>query len=113
MNVVGTWLNIELGLKLTLAFITVAFTEFIYLTSSIDDLLFASEEWVALRAHINTHRIITISRTCNEGISAATGYVNFLVIWMYVCFHDLIIRYEFLSRARGSYATINSNSSAS
>ena len=57
----GTLFNDEQGLKLTLAFVAVALTEFIYLAGSIDNLLFTCEEWMALRAHINAHGIIAIS----------------------------------------------------
>lgn len=97
MDVVGTLLIIEQSWKPTLIFVAVAFTELINLTGSIHDLLFTSKEWMALGAYINAHGIIAISRTCNKGIPTATGHVYFLVIWMYVCFHDLIIHNGFLS----------------
>ncbi len=61
MKVVGTLFNDKQGLKHMLAFIAVTFTEFIYLAGSIYDLLFTSEKWMALRAHIYTHSIIAIS----------------------------------------------------
>ncbi len=75
-----------------LAFVTVSLTELIYLPGGIDNLLLAREKWMALRAYIDAHRIISISRTGYERVSTATGYVNLLVIWMYICFHDLIIQ---------------------
>jgi hypothetical protein len=58
---VGTLFNDEQRLKLGLAFAAVALTELIDLTGSIDNLLFTSEEWMALRAHIYAHGIIAIS----------------------------------------------------
>jgi len=76
------------GKDLVLAFVAVTFAEFINLTGSIHNLLFTRKEWMALRAYIDTHSIIAICGACNKGIPTAAGYVNFLVIWMYVCFHD-------------------------
>ncbi len=73
-----------------LAFVAVTFAEFIYLTGSIYNFLLTRKEWVALRAYIETQGIIAICGTCNECIPATAGNVNVLVIWMYVCFHDLI-----------------------
>jgi len=73
-----------------LAFVAETFAEFIYLTGSIYNLLLTRKEWVALRAYIETQGIIAICGTCNESTPATAGNVNFLVIWMYVCFHDLI-----------------------
>ena len=71
-----------------LAFFTVTFTEFIYLTSGINNLLFACEKRVALGTDINTHCITTVGRTCGKGVATATCHGHFLVVWMDTWFHD-------------------------
>ena len=52
-----------------LRFITEAFVEFVDLTGSIKNFLFACIERVALRTNVDAHVILTIGGTCGECIA--------------------------------------------
>jgi hypothetical protein len=73
---------------LCLALFPIAFTEFVYLTGSVYNLLLSSEEGMAFRADINAHGVIAISRACDKSIAATTAYVYVMVLGMDVCFHN-------------------------
>ena len=72
-------------------FTAVAFFEFVYLSGSINDFLFASEKRMTQWAHIDMHWFGTIGRACGKSIPTAACDCNVLVAWMYVWFHYWVV----------------------
>lgn len=61
--------------------------EFVHATSGIHDFLFASVEWVALRANLDIEVFFFHYRLSNEFVAARASYVHFVIIWMNILFH--------------------------
>jgi len=69
---------------------TVFFTELVYTSAGIDDLLLARIKWVTCGAHFNAE-ILAERRACNELIATTTCDLDVVVIGMNVGFHDLAL----------------------
>ena len=81
-------LDVKYKSEIRLTFLAVAFAEFIDLSCGINNFLFTCKERVTLRTNIYTHCVVSICRTSSEGIPTATGYINLLVFWMNIRFHN-------------------------
>jgi hypothetical protein len=70
---------------------TEAFVEFLDLASAIQHFLLTGIERVAFRAYFDMHFIFTVGRAGFEVVATAASHVNFLVRWVYFCFHHCFL----------------------
>lgn len=78
--------------------------EFLDLSGTIQNLLFACVERMALRAYFDMHLIFTVGRAGFKGIATATGYINFCVCRVGICFHLNFLSGAFDQGFRPEYA---------
>jgi hypothetical protein len=67
--------------------VAVTTSEFVNLAGSVEKLLFAREEGVALSAHFNLQFSATVSGARLKTVAAATVHGYFMIIGMYISLH--------------------------
>jgi hypothetical protein len=77
--------------------------EFLNATCSVHDFLCASVERVAFRANFNVQCRLANSGLGLEGIAAAAGYGDFIILWVNVCFH-LVFLASVIGAAKSTHA---------
>ena len=69
-------------------------SEFINLTGSIKNFLFARIKWVTLGTHVDIHRLTCVSRTRYESVATATVDSDGVILWMDFWFHLVDLKIE-------------------